>query len=115
MSTHSYMEFQLHDFKTDLHEPIDLFNISNCNRRIKSYRYQPFYNRKEIFPAVIDFYEEDNQIFTLVSSCLKVGLEASIYLFKVNNKNTGKRCEICTNLTIKTLERRQYVVLVFLF
>ena len=72
MSTHSYIEYQLHDFKTDLYEPIDLFNISNCNRRIKSYRYQPFHNRKEIFPALIDFYEDENQIFTIVSSCLKV-------------------------------------------
>ena len=81
MSTHSYMEFQLHDFKTDLYEPIDLFNVSNCNRRIKSYRYQPFYNRKEIFPAVIDFYEEENQIFTIISSCLKVGWKLTFTCF----------------------------------
>ena len=27
---------------------------------------------------------------------------ANIYLFKVNNKNTRKRCEICSMLTIKT-------------
>ena len=27
------------------------------------------------------------------------------YLFKVNNKNTRKRCEICSKLTIKTPER----------
>ena len=27
---------------------------------------------------------------------------ANIYLFKVNNKNTRKRCEICSKLTIKT-------------
>ena len=26
---------------------------------------------------------------------------ANIYFFKVNNKNTRKRCEICSNLTIK--------------
>ena len=25
-----------------------------------------------------------------------------IYLFKVNNRNTRKRCEICSKLTIKT-------------
>ena len=29
-----------------------------------------------------------------------------IYLFKVKNRNTGKRCEICSKLTIKTPERR---------
>ena len=32
---------------------------------------------------------------------------ANIYLFKVNNRNTRKRCEICSRLTIKTPERRQ--------
>ena len=32
---------------------------------------------------------------------------ANIYLFKVTNKNTRKRCEIYSKLTIKTPERRQ--------
>ena len=31
---------------------------------------------------------------------------ANIYLFKVNNRNTRKRCEICSKLTIKTPVRR---------
>ena len=30
-----------------------------------------------------------------------------IYLFKFNNGNTRKRCEICSKLTIKTPKRRQ--------
>ena len=34
-------------------------------------------------------------------------IPASIYLLKVNNKNTRTRCEICSKLTIKTTERRQ--------
>ena len=29
----------------------------------------------------------------------------SIYLFKVSDRNTWKRCEICLKLTIKTSER----------
>ena len=33
---------------------------------------------------------------------------AKIYLFKVNNRNTRKRHEICSNLTLKTPERRQW-------
>ena len=32
---------------------------------------------------------------------------ASIYLFKVNNRNTRKRCKICSKLTIKTPEKRR--------
>ena len=34
---------------------------------------------------------------------------ASIYMFKFNNRNR-KRCEICSNLAIKTPERRLYGV-----
>ena len=30
------------------------------------------------------------------------------YMFKVNNRNTWRRCEICSKLTIKTLERRNW-------
>ena len=30
-----------------------------------------------------------------------------IYLLKVNNRNAKARCEICSELTIKTPERRQ--------
>ena len=29
---------------------------------------------------------------------------ANIYLFKINNRNSRKRCEICSKLTIKTPE-----------
>ena len=32
---------------------------------------------------------------------------ANIYLFKFNNRNTRKKSEICSKLTIKTPERRQ--------
>ena len=32
-------------------------------------------------------------------------IPASIYLFKVNNGNTRKMCEICSKLTITTQER----------
>ena len=31
----------------------------------------------------------------------------NIYLFKANNRNTRKRCEICSKLTIKITERHQ--------
>ena len=35
-------------------------------------------------------------------------IPAGNYRFKVNNRNTGIRCEICSKLAIKTLERRQW-------
>ena len=32
---------------------------------------------------------------------------ATIYFFKVSNRNTRKRCEICSKLTIATQEQHQ--------
>ena len=32
---------------------------------------------------------------------------ANIYLFKVNHRNTRKRCKICSKLIIKTLQQPQ--------
>ena len=39
---------------------------------------------------------------------LSYSVPAGIYLLKVNNRNTRTRCEICSKLTIKTSERRQW-------
>ena len=39
---------------------------------------------------------------------------ARIYLLKVNNRNTKTRCEICSKLTIKTVERHQWLLVSFL-
>ena len=36
---------------------------------------------------------------------LTINFPANFYLIKVNNKNSKKRCEICSKLTIKTSER----------
>ena len=35
-------------------------------------------------------------------------ISTGIYMFKVNNRNSRTRCEICSKLTIKTPERRQW-------
>ena len=40
-----------------------------------------------------------------ISNSKKIHSPAGIYLLKVNNRNTRTRCEICSKLTIKTLER----------
>ena len=39
---------------------------------------------------------------------------AGNYMFKVNNRNTRTRCEICSKLTIKIPERRRVVTCIFL-
>ena len=41
--------------------------------------------------------------------------QANIYLFKVNDRSTRKRCEICSKLTIKTQERRHCPANIYLF
>ena len=35
-------------------------------------------------------------------------IPTNIFLFKVNNRNTRKRLEICSKLILKTPERRQW-------
>ena len=37
--------------------------------------------------------------------------QAGNYIFRINNRNTRTRCEICSNLTIKTPERHHLVSL----
>ena len=41
-------------------------------------------------------------------------IPADIYLLKVNNRNTRTRCEICSNLKVKTPERRHWRFGVFI-
>ena len=43
-------------------------------------------------------------VFKVDNNDKKAVLSAHIYLSKVNNKNTRKRCEVSSNLTIKTPE-----------
>ena len=43
-----------------------------------------------------------------IKPILNVYTSANIYLLKCNNRNTRKRCEICSKLTIKTPERRPW-------
>ena len=38
---------------------------------------------------------------TVTEDLRNVNFPANIYFFKVNNRNPGKRCEICSKLTLK--------------
>ena len=57
----------------------------------------------------IPFYVKPNTCSesTITTRTLNRGYPASIYLLKVNNRNTRTRCEICSKSTIKTLKRQQ--------
>ena len=41
---------------------------------------------------------------------MESGYPVNIYLFKVNNRNTRKRYEICSELSIQAPEQRQWCV-----
>ena len=47
-------------------------------------------------------------LFCICVSTLTVSFPAGNYMFKVKNRNTRTRCEICSKLTIKTPERRHW-------
>ena len=53
-------------------------------------------------------HEGDRKIYTSGTIANSQRTPAGIYLFKVNNRNTRTRCEICSKLTINTPERRQW-------
>ena len=60
--------------------------------------------------SIIDF-EQVNCLLGYISPFVKYCIPANIYLFKVNNR---RRCEICSKLTVKTPERRQWHRSVFI-
>ena len=66
-----------------------------------------------ILPTLICFPETSVKFFFLNFMQLCIVIEHwinpfGIYLFKVNNRNTRTRCEICSKLTIKTSERHHW-------
>ena len=44
----------------------------------------------------------------IYNSKVTLNIPASNYMFKVNNRTTRTRCEICSDVTIKTTEQRQW-------
>ena len=60
---------------------------------------------RDLFFFFIFIFIISNQIIILE---LSYHYPADIYLLKVNNRNSRTRCEICSKLTIKIPERRQW-------
>ena len=60
-------------------------------------------NNLKIFVKFYIFFKFN--FFDNFLSIITRDIPAGNYLFKVNNKNTRKRCEICSKLTIKIPER----------
>ena len=67
----------------------------------------------ETFPNFIKSFMQSSPFLTKSCRLLKPQIRyegaqsaVGIYMFKVNNRNTRTRCEICSKLKIKTPERR---------
>ena len=73
-----------------------MFQIHNNNVRCFIVSVTDF---EQVFPN-----RDVLHVFKVDNNDKKAVLSAHIYLFKVNNKNTRKRCEVSSNLTIKTPE-----------
>ena len=54
------------------------------------------------------YFRVDERFHTFTREKSSSNHPANVYLFKVNNRNTRKRCEICSKLTIKTTERSHW-------
>ena len=53
-------------------------------------------------------FKDSEKVLTINLFLVKTIYPANIYLFKINNKNTRKTCEICSKLTTKTAEWRHW-------
>ena len=58
----------------------------------------------------VDFVHATKASNNIEIKFIYIEVPTNIYLFKVNNRNTRKRCKICLKLTIKTPEGPKYVL-----
>ena len=93
-----------------------MFKVNNENLRVKCWLCSKLIEKTAddatvtlicLFPTANDMFKVAVKTLYLGSECVqlsgKIHKPASIYLFKVNNKNGGKRYKICLKLTIKTI------------
>ena len=84
--------------------------MSRCHiwRKVTDFsKIAPFDVDRLYFLYEVIFAEEKvMDVGTLKTELLTQRLPASNYMFKVNNRNTRIRCEICSKLAIKIPERR---------
>ena len=91
---------------SQLRQPIWDYIVSNCSSFVLKNRDAEF---SQIFTGnIFNSLSSEEQIlfetsYNLEDTCSH---PAGNYMFKVNNRNTRTRCEICSKLTIKTPERR---------
>ena len=82
----------------------NLYQINQKNLKVSLHQNGRIRAFTNLYFPVIRARENTGQLRLGSSSTNPVG----IYLFKVNKRNTRTMCEICSNLTIKTQERRHW-------
>ena len=60
------------------------------------------------FTAEFDLWALWQYCYNWIWICWSSRNSANIYLFKCNNRNARKRCELCSKLILKTPERREW-------
>ena len=88
-----------------------MFSFHEKCVELKEYKYFCFLSFLFNYLVNVSFRWLTSQVvlFTWIRSidyCSSDYLAVDIYLFKVKKENTIAMCEICSDLTIKTLERR---------
>ena len=86
--------------------------LSMFSQNPRSLRISSLHNKSKSFlqenTLQILKYSYFDSFWSIQSASDPFPIPAGIYLLKVNNRNTRTRCEICSKLTMKTLQRRQW-------
>ena len=87
----------------------DVFSLKDCfklKRLGKRYLRSLNIYKFPIWVSIFQAFPGKKSIVVL--SCNQDIISANIYLFKVSNRNSRKRCDICSNLTLKRSDRLQW-------
>ena len=83
---------------------VAIFKVSLWSRAPNLWKRQQFTKMISLSSSSFSLYKSNGKSEKNVTRC--DNNVVNIYLFKLNNRNTRKRCEICPKSTIETLEQR---------
>ena len=106
---HTYTALQI--FQKEAHPSVYKSGGSACKEGLSLFGMNSY--------SIFQFFSIAVLVMLIWSYCWNITKKSAylgnIYLFKVSNRSTRKKCEICPKLTIKTLERRQSGVFIVNF
>ena len=96
-------------FKTSSYKSEEIELILNCI--IQIFIAKSCYSFAIYTFRLVESYQNRIRVIQIVSYKLLLVRPAGIYLLKIDNKNTRKKCKICSKLTIKTPKRHHWTYL----